>query len=209
MERHKIYYKGEGGDFPQVWAVVSLVSPSCPWLVLAPKVLQLCTNHLVLVLCRFVWVVEACQFFLVPSWSSNTPLYPSKVLRARERAPILYSFVIFSLDSHLSPSRSWEHVSLSGCLYKYWHCSYHCWHYKWFHSTLHHFLCLYIYVILFFLHTWARVPPSSTLLFFLRTLLKEFATTFFLFSSVVYISSLVFLTLVDGFYGFSFWCTNK
>ncbi len=54
MERHKIYYKGEGGDFPQVWAVVSLVSPSCPWLVLAPKVLQLCTNHLVLVLCRFV-----------------------------------------------------------------------------------------------------------------------------------------------------------
>ncbi len=32
---------------PQVWAVVSLVNPSCPWLVLAPKMLQLCTNHLV------------------------------------------------------------------------------------------------------------------------------------------------------------------
>jgi hypothetical protein len=30
------------------------------WLVLAPKVLQLCTNHLVLVLCRFVWVIEVC-----------------------------------------------------------------------------------------------------------------------------------------------------
>jgi hypothetical protein len=54
MERHRIYYKGEGGGFSQVWAVVSLVSPSCPWLILAPKVLQLCTNHLVLVLCRFV-----------------------------------------------------------------------------------------------------------------------------------------------------------
>jgi hypothetical protein len=31
---HKVYYKGEGGGFPQVWAVVSLVSPSlsvaCP-----------------------------------------------------------------------------------------------------------------------------------------------------------------------------------
>jgi hypothetical protein len=39
MERHKIYYKGEGGCFPQVRIVVSLVSPSCPWLVLAPKVL--------------------------------------------------------------------------------------------------------------------------------------------------------------------------
>jgi hypothetical protein len=35
---HKVYYKGEGGGFPQVWAVMSLVSSSCPWLVLAPKV---------------------------------------------------------------------------------------------------------------------------------------------------------------------------
>jgi hypothetical protein len=26
-ERHKTYYKGEGGGFPQVWVVVSLVSP--------------------------------------------------------------------------------------------------------------------------------------------------------------------------------------
>jgi len=25
---HKVYYKGEGGGFPQVWAVVSFVSPS-------------------------------------------------------------------------------------------------------------------------------------------------------------------------------------
>jgi hypothetical protein len=30
VERHKIYYKGEGGGFPQVRAVVSLVSPSLP-----------------------------------------------------------------------------------------------------------------------------------------------------------------------------------
>jgi hypothetical protein len=28
MERHKKYYKGEGGGLPQVWAVVSLVSLS-------------------------------------------------------------------------------------------------------------------------------------------------------------------------------------
>jgi hypothetical protein len=26
MERHKVYYKGEGGGFPQVQAMVSLVS---------------------------------------------------------------------------------------------------------------------------------------------------------------------------------------
>jgi hypothetical protein len=30
MERHRVYYKGEGGGFPQVWAVVSLVSLSLP-----------------------------------------------------------------------------------------------------------------------------------------------------------------------------------
>jgi hypothetical protein len=39
---------------PQVRAVVSLVCPSCQWLVLAPKLFQLCTNHFVLVLCRSV-----------------------------------------------------------------------------------------------------------------------------------------------------------
>jgi len=52
VERCKVYYKGEGGDFPQVRAVVSLVCPCCLWFILAPKVLQLCTNHLVWVLCR-------------------------------------------------------------------------------------------------------------------------------------------------------------
>jgi hypothetical protein len=29
-KRHKEYYMGEGGGFPQVWAVVSLVSPGSP-----------------------------------------------------------------------------------------------------------------------------------------------------------------------------------
>jgi hypothetical protein len=29
VERRKVYCKGEGGGFPQVWAVVSLVCPGC------------------------------------------------------------------------------------------------------------------------------------------------------------------------------------
>jgi len=78
VESCRVYYKGEGGGFPQVRAVVSLVCPCCPWFVLAPRVFQLCTNHFVWVVCRPVWVSEACQLFLVPSRSSNTPLYPSK-----------------------------------------------------------------------------------------------------------------------------------
>jgi hypothetical protein len=27
MDKHKVYYKGEGGGFPEVWVVVSIVSP--------------------------------------------------------------------------------------------------------------------------------------------------------------------------------------
>ncbi len=49
---HRVHYKGEGGGFPQVRAVVSLVCPCYPWLILAPRVLQLCTNHLVWVMRR-------------------------------------------------------------------------------------------------------------------------------------------------------------
>jgi len=61
MKRHKVYYKGEGGGFPQVRAMVSLVNPNCLWFILTPKVFQLCANHLVLVLCKSVWVVDACH----------------------------------------------------------------------------------------------------------------------------------------------------
>jgi len=76
MEKHKVYYKGEGGGFPQVWAVVNLVSLSCSWLVLAPKVFQLCTNHLVFGFVQ-VRVSSWClSLLLVPSHSSSMPLYP-------------------------------------------------------------------------------------------------------------------------------------
>jgi hypothetical protein len=30
MASHRVYYKGEGGGFPQVWAMVSLVNLSLP-----------------------------------------------------------------------------------------------------------------------------------------------------------------------------------
>jgi hypothetical protein len=55
MAMHRIYYKGEGGGFPQVRAVLSIVSPSLPVVVLTPKVFQLCTNQLI------VWFVQVCR----------------------------------------------------------------------------------------------------------------------------------------------------
>jgi hypothetical protein len=108
VERRRVYYKGEGGGFPQVWAMVSLVCPNCSWFVLTPKVFQLCINHFVLVLCRSVRVSEVCHFFLVSFQSSSAPLYPSIVLRAKERAPTPYLSMFLVWDSHLSPLRSWE-----------------------------------------------------------------------------------------------------
>jgi hypothetical protein len=52
MAKHRVYYKGEGGGFPQVQAVVSLVSPCLPVAHLCTKMLQLRTNQLV------VWFVQ-------------------------------------------------------------------------------------------------------------------------------------------------------
>ncbi len=54
-----------------------------------------------------------------------------------------------------------------------------------------------------------KAPPSLTFFFLSRAVLRDFATTFLLFSNVSYISFLILLTLACGFYGFSFWWTNK
>ncbi len=43
VERHKVYYKGEGGGFPQVRAVVSLVNRSLP--VIRPSTKSALTMH--------------------------------------------------------------------------------------------------------------------------------------------------------------------
>ncbi len=100
MERCRIYYKGEGGGFPQVRAMVNLVCPCCPWFILAPKVLQLHTNHLVWVLCKPMRMSEACQLFRVPSRSSNTPFYPSKCYELRS-VPRLLLLPLFSTWTHI------------------------------------------------------------------------------------------------------------
>jgi hypothetical protein len=54
MARHIVYYKGEGGGFPQVWALVSLVNPCFPVAHPCTKMLQVHINQLV------VWFVQVC-----------------------------------------------------------------------------------------------------------------------------------------------------
>ncbi len=43
VERHKVYYMGKGGGFPQVWAMVNLMSPSL--LVARPSTKSVPTMH--------------------------------------------------------------------------------------------------------------------------------------------------------------------
>jgi hypothetical protein len=107
VPKHIVYYKGEGGGFPQFWAVVSLVNSSCPWLVLTPKVLQLNTNQLVIWFCAGLceWL-NFLSFFLVPSRSSNMPLYPQSVASQGVCPQFLTLPLFFISYSHLNLSRS-------------------------------------------------------------------------------------------------------
>jgi hypothetical protein len=77
MQRHKEYYKEVGGASPKFKSGWILWIQDCPWLILTPKVLKLCTNEHVVLVCEDLseWI-SCLSFFLVPFRSSNTPLYP-------------------------------------------------------------------------------------------------------------------------------------
>jgi hypothetical protein len=105
---HKVYYKGEGGGFPQVWVVMSL----CLLVVsLCTKMLQLHTNQF------FVWFVQVyvsnwtCLWiFLVPSCSSNMPFYPQSAA-SQGTHPNSFSFRCLNLWT-----RNWIHQGAWGCV---------------------------------------------------------------------------------------------
>jgi hypothetical protein len=78
VARYRVYYKGEGGGFPQVWAVVNLVSPTLPVVSLSIKSVSTSSNQLVVWFMQ-VRVSDWLSFFLVSSQSSNMPLYPQNV----------------------------------------------------------------------------------------------------------------------------------
>jgi hypothetical protein len=110
MANHKIYYKGEGDGFPQVWAMVSLVNPCLLVSRLCTKVLQLHTNQLV------VWFVQV----RVNDWNAcqSSKFHPEalacpsalEMLQAKERAPTPSPFVV-----HLWIS-GWVHQRAWGCV---------------------------------------------------------------------------------------------
>ncbi len=76
VERHKTYFKGEGGGFPQVWAVVSLVNLNLPMVCLSIKSVETMHWPMCCLVCIDLseWI-SCLSSFLVPSWNSGTPLY--------------------------------------------------------------------------------------------------------------------------------------
>ncbi len=100
VERHRVYYKGEGDGFPQVRAVVSLVNLSLLMACPNTKVLQLCTNQFV------VWFVQICvsdkMLGILPSpipELQHVPL-PPKCYKPWSM-PQLFIFPLFSLQTHI------------------------------------------------------------------------------------------------------------
>jgi len=92
IEKHRVYYNGEGAGFPKSgpWWVMWI--QVCPWLVLAPKVLQLCINQLVVWFCAGLceWL-KCLSIFLIPSQSFSTPLYPRSAMNHR----VCPNFILF------------------------------------------------------------------------------------------------------------------
>jgi hypothetical protein len=97
MARHREYCKGEGGGFPQVWAVVSLVS-------LCLLVLHLCTKSVLIMhwpTCCFVctclceWLT-CLSLFLIPIMELQHALYPQSAMSWGARLNS-FSFRCFTL----------------------------------------------------------------------------------------------------------------
>jgi len=108
MAMHKVYYKGKGGGFPKVRAVISLMSLCLPVARPCTKMLQLRTK-------QHVWFVQVCVSNWIACQSSYShpgtlahPFTP-KVLWAKERAPIPPSILHFW-------THRWVHQGAWGCV---------------------------------------------------------------------------------------------
>ncbi len=97
MPRRGTKNMGEGGGFPWVRAVVSLVTPESP---------MACPSTKGVLESGFEWVIKSLPLFLVLSRSLNTPLYPFKCWKLGT-CPKLLTFLLFNqLTFILSLTRS-------------------------------------------------------------------------------------------------------
>ncbi len=94
MEKHKVYYKGKVVASPKSRPWWILWIWICSWLVLAPKVFQLCTNQLVW-LCRSMWMIEVLVNLPSPTPELQHAPLPSKCCEPRNM-PQLLTLMLFS-----------------------------------------------------------------------------------------------------------------
>jgi hypothetical protein len=94
VARHIVYYKGEGGAFPQVRSVVNLVSlcllvaRPCTKMFYAPKCSKHTLTNLLFGLCKSVWVIELLVNLPSPILELQQACISTlEVLRARGCAP--------------------------------------------------------------------------------------------------------------------------
>jgi hypothetical protein len=103
VAKHIIYYKGEGDGFPEIWAMVSFVSPCLP-------VVRPCSNYalinLLFSLCRSMWVIELLVNLLGPILELQHTLLPPKCYELKNTPQLLLLPMSSPLDSKLNPSRS-------------------------------------------------------------------------------------------------------
>jgi hypothetical protein len=77
-----------------------------------------------LVLCRSIWVSKCLSIFLVPSWSSNTPLYPQSVASTRV-CPNFLLLWCFHFRFMFESIKEFGNVSLGNKDKKKWTCVLH------------------------------------------------------------------------------------
>jgi hypothetical protein len=106
MAKHRVYYKWEGGGFPQVQAVVNLVNPCLHVTHPCTKVLQLRTNNLLFGLCKSVWVSEVLINLLSPIPKLQHAPLPPKCCKPGNALQFFLLPMFSPLDLQLSPSRS-------------------------------------------------------------------------------------------------------
>jgi hypothetical protein len=104
MAKHKVYYKGEGGGFPQVQAILWI--RVCPWFICAPKCSNYTLTNLLFGLCKSMWVIELLVNLPSPIPKlQHTPL-PLKCCEPGSTPQFLFLPLFSPLDSHLNPSKS-------------------------------------------------------------------------------------------------------
>jgi hypothetical protein len=97
--KHIIYYKGEGGGFPQVRVVVSFVSPCLPMVCPCTKCFNYALSNLLFGLCKYLWIIELLVNILSPiSELQHTPL-PTKCYKLGSVLQLLLLPMSSPLDS--------------------------------------------------------------------------------------------------------------